>query len=132
MIYAHNLLNIQEMFLRREDLNQQLCDTALIDLAPLFKEMYSHTGRPSIAPEQLLRVLLLQILYSVRSERMLVEQLDYNLLFRRHVHGRHRLFATACSRGAALCRRNGPCADVVSTQTGPLIPADRLPFWTIF
>ena len=44
--------------------------------------MYSHTGRPSIAPEQLLRALLLQVLYSIRSERSLVEQLDYNLLFR--------------------------------------------------
>jgi transposase len=59
-----------------------MVDNALIDLAPLFKDMYSHTGRPSIAPEQLLRALLLQILYSIRSERMLVEQLDYNLLFR--------------------------------------------------
>ncbi len=59
-----------------------MVDNALLNLAPLFKEMYSHTGRPSIAPEQLLRALLLQILYSIRSERMLVEQLDYNLLFR--------------------------------------------------
>ena len=59
-----------------------MVDNALVDLAPVFKEMYSHTGRPSIPPEQLLRALLLQILYSIRSERMLVEQLDYNLLFR--------------------------------------------------
>lgn len=59
-----------------------MVDNALLDLAPLFKEMYSHTGRPSIPPEQLLRALLLQILYSIRSERMLVEQLNYNLLFR--------------------------------------------------
>lgn len=59
-----------------------MVDNALVDLAPLFREMYSHTGRPSIPPEQLLRALLLQILYSIRSERMLVEQLDYNLLFR--------------------------------------------------
>ena len=44
--------------------------------------LYSHTGRPSIPPEYLLRATLLQILYSVRSERLLVEQLDYNLLFR--------------------------------------------------
>jgi len=44
--------------------------------------LYSHTGRPSIAPEQLLRAMVIQILYSIRSERMLVEQLDYNLLFR--------------------------------------------------
>lgn len=59
-----------------------MVDNALGDLAPLLREMYSHTGRPSIAPEQLLRALLLQMLYSIRSERMLVEQLDYNLLFR--------------------------------------------------
>jgi transposase len=59
-----------------------MVENALVDLAPLFNEMYSHTGRPSIPPEQLLRALLLQILYSIRSERMLVEQLDYNLLFR--------------------------------------------------
>ena len=44
--------------------------------------MYSHTGRPSIPPEQILRALLLQIFSSIRSERMLVEQLEYNLLFR--------------------------------------------------
>ena len=61
---------------------RKMVDRALKDLSPLLEEMYSHTGRPSIAPEQLLRALLLQILYSIRSERMLVEQLDYNLLFR--------------------------------------------------
>jgi transposase len=59
-----------------------MVDNALFDLAPLFKEMCSHTGRPSIPPEQILRALLLQIFYSIRSERMLVEQLEYNLLFR--------------------------------------------------
>src|SRR5258708_12163343 len=47
-----------------------------------FDELYSSTGRPSIAPERLIRGLLLQVLYSVRSERQLIEQLDYNLLFR--------------------------------------------------
>jgi len=51
-------------------------------MSPLFAELYSHTGRPSIPPEKLLRALLLQVLYTVRSERMLMEQLDYNLLFR--------------------------------------------------
>ena len=61
---------------------QIMVDNALFDLAPLFKEMYSHTGRPSIPPEQILRALLLQVFYSIRSERMLVEQLEYNLLFR--------------------------------------------------
>jgi transposase len=51
-------------------------------MASDFDEMYSRMGRPSIPPERLLRALLLQVLYSVRSERMLMEQLDYNLLFR--------------------------------------------------
>jgi len=47
-----------------------------------FEAMYSSEGRPSIAPEELLRALLLQMLYTIRSERLLMEQLDYNLLFR--------------------------------------------------
>jgi len=59
-----------------------MVDQALRDLSPRFALLYSHTGRPSIAPEQLLRALLLQAFYSVRSERQLMEQLDYNLLFR--------------------------------------------------
>lgn len=58
------------------------CDIALRALSREFDRMYSDMGRPSIAPEKLLRALLLQILYTVRSERMLMEQLDYNLLFR--------------------------------------------------
>ena len=44
--------------------------------------MYARVGRPSIAPEKLLRALLLQMLYSIRSERLLMEEMDYNLLFR--------------------------------------------------
>jgi transposase len=59
-----------------------MCDEALQKLSPDFEELYSHTGRPSIAPEMLLRALLLQPLYSIASERLLMEQLDYNLLFR--------------------------------------------------
>jgi transposase len=59
-----------------------MADKALKKLSPVFRELYATVGRPSIPPEKLLRSLLLQILYSVRSERMLVEQLDYNLLFR--------------------------------------------------
>ncbi len=51
-------------------------------MSPLFAKLYSHTGRPSIPPEKLLRALLVQVLYTIRSERMLMEQLDYNLLFR--------------------------------------------------
>src|ERR1019366_7911275 len=59
-----------------------MVDTALKGMSPQFAEMYSRYGRPSIAPEKLLRALLLQVLYSVRSERQLMEQLGYNLLFR--------------------------------------------------
>jgi transposase len=59
-----------------------MADLALHDLRTRFSRMYAKTGRPSVAPEKLLRALLLQVLYSVRSERMLMEQLDYNLLFR--------------------------------------------------
>jgi transposase len=44
--------------------------------------MYARMGRPSIAPEKLLRALLVQVLYSVRSERLLMEELNYNMLFR--------------------------------------------------
>src|SRR5260370_8617150 len=57
-------------------------DEALRELKARFSRLYARTGRPSIAPEKLLRALLLQVLYSVRSERMLIEQLDYSLLFR--------------------------------------------------
>ena len=59
-----------------------MTDEALQQLRARFNSLYAKTGRPSIAPEKLLRALLLQALYSVRSERMLMEQLDYNLLFR--------------------------------------------------
>ncbi|MBA3709473.1 MAG: IS5 family transposase [Planctomycetes bacterium] len=61
---------------------RQMTDEALRTLAPALERLYSTTGRPSIPPEQLLRALLLQVLYTVRSERLLIEQLDYNLLFR--------------------------------------------------
>jgi transposase len=61
---------------------RQSVDTALTALSPQLATLYAHTGRPSIAPEKLLRALLLQVLYSIRSERLLMEQLDYNLLFR--------------------------------------------------
>lgn len=61
---------------------RKMADGALEQMGGQFAEMYSATGRPSIAPERLIRALLLQVLYSVRSERQLIEQLDYNLLFR--------------------------------------------------
>jgi len=59
-----------------------MADTALKELGPRFEAIYASSGRPSIAPERLLRALLLQVLYTVRSERLLMEQLDYNFLFR--------------------------------------------------
>jgi len=59
-----------------------MVDTALRELSPEFARLYPKTGRPSVPPEKLLRALLLQLLYSIRSERQLIEQLDYNLLFR--------------------------------------------------
>jgi len=61
---------------------REMVDEALRELCPRFDGLYADTGRPSIPPERLLRALLIQILYSVRSERMLMEQLEYNLLFR--------------------------------------------------
>jgi len=59
-----------------------MTDDVLRRLSPRFDAIYAATGRPSIPPEHLLRTLLLQVLYSVRSEWMLMEQLEYNLLFR--------------------------------------------------
>jgi transposase len=59
-----------------------LVNEALARLSPRFETLYSSIGRPSIPPEKLMRAMVLQILYSVRSERLLMEQLQYNLLFR--------------------------------------------------
>jgi transposase len=59
-----------------------MVDEVLKQLSPQFNRMYAKVGRPSIPPEQLLRAQLLQMLYSVRSERLLMEEMDYNILFR--------------------------------------------------
>ena len=59
-----------------------LVDEILTGMSERFDTLYAESGRPSIPPERLLRALLLQIFYSIRSERMLMQQLDYNLLFR--------------------------------------------------
>jgi transposase len=59
-----------------------LVDEVLRDISREFDGLYARLGRPSIPPERLLRAQLLQIFYSIRSERLLMEQLDYNLLFR--------------------------------------------------
>ena len=59
-----------------------MVDEVLRGLSPQFNRMYAREGRPSIAPEKLLRALVVQMLYSIRSERLLVEEIDYNILFR--------------------------------------------------
>src|SRR5450631_1290151 len=59
-----------------------MVDEVLAQMSGSFEAMYAYVGRPSIAPEKLLRAQLLQMLYSVRSERLLMEEMDYNLLFR--------------------------------------------------
>src|ERR1700741_3462342 len=61
---------------------KQMADAGLRELSPIFEQMYSPLGRPSIPPERLLKASLLMALYTIRSERMFCEQLDYNLLFR--------------------------------------------------
>ena len=61
---------------------KKLADQRLVELSRVFNRMYSEVGRPSIAPERILKSLLLIALYSVRSERQFCEQLGYNLLFR--------------------------------------------------
>jgi hypothetical protein len=64
---------------------QQMVNRALRGLSPDFHAMYLREGRPSISPEKLLRALLLQVLYTIHSEMLLMEQPDYNLPFRRFV-----------------------------------------------
>jgi transposase len=59
-----------------------MTDEILEAMSPLFDAMYAERGRPSIAPEKLLRAQVLQMLYSVRSERPLMEEIDYSILFR--------------------------------------------------
>src|SRR5215471_11454349 len=61
---------------------RQLVDEILREMSREFDKLYASVGRPSIPPERLLRAQLLQIFYSIRSERLLMEQLDYNILFR--------------------------------------------------
>lgn len=61
---------------------RRMTDEVLARLSPRFERMYSDMGRPSIPPEQLLRALLLQSLYTIRSERLLMEEIDYSILFR--------------------------------------------------
>jgi transposase len=61
---------------------RDMVDKALVELSSDFSKMYSHTGRPGIPPEKLLKALLLQALYSIRSNRLLMEEITYSILFR--------------------------------------------------
>jgi transposase len=120
-----------------------LVEAVLKELSPGFAALYTNSGRPSIAPEKLLRALLLQVLYTVRSERLLMEQLDYNFLFRWFVglniddpvwdvtvftKNRERLLAGDVARAffdAVLgqARRQGLLSDEHFTVDGTLIEA---------
>src|SRR5213594_901747 len=120
-----------------------MVDGLLQELSPRFDELYSRVGRPSIAPEKLLRALLLQVLYTIRSERLLMEQLDYNLLFRWFVglemddpvwnatvftKNRERLLAGEIARGffdrvVAQARERGLLSDEHFTVDGTLVEA---------
>src|SRR5438105_8766391 len=120
-----------------------LVDALLRALSPRFDELYSRVGRPSIAPEKLLRALLLQVLYTIRSERLLMEQLDYNLLFRWFVglemddpvwnatvftKNRERLLGGEIARAffdrvVAEARERGLLSDEHFTIDGPLVEA---------
>src|SRR6266850_5669771 len=120
-----------------------MVDGVLRELSPRFEALYAKRGRPSIAPEKLLRALVLQLLYSVRSERLLMEQLDYNLLFRWFVglnmddpiwdatvftKNRERLLAGDIAqaffdRALAQARQRGLLSDEHFTVDGTLIEA---------
>jgi transposase len=120
-----------------------MVDEAMGDLSAEFATLYSPVGRPSIAPEKLLHALLLQVLHSVRSERLLMEQLDYNLLFRWFVglnmddsvwdvtvftKNRQRLLAGNLARAffervLAQARQQGVLSDEHFTVDGTLIEA---------
>src|ERR671924_1267307 len=120
-----------------------MVDAVLHELSPRFAELYSRVGRPSIAPEKLLRALLLQVLYSIRSERLLMGQLDYNLLFRWFVglemddpvwnptvftKNRERLLAGDVARAffervVAQARERGLLSDEHFTVDGTLVEA---------
>ena len=77
-------VNLEERIPARHPLRKirDVVNAALVTLDGDFDRLYADEGRPSIAPERLLRASLIQILFSVRSERQLMEQLQYNLLFR--------------------------------------------------
>jgi transposase len=78
------MVSVEQWVPARHPLRQlkPLVDRLLAELSPLFDDMYSEVGRPSVPPEHLLKAMVLMALFSVRSERQFCEQLGYNLLFR--------------------------------------------------
>ena len=77
-------VSLEERIPQRHPLRKirKIVDNALAEMSDVFDDMYAAGGRPSIPPEQLIRAMLIQILFSIRSERLLMEELDFNLLFR--------------------------------------------------
>ena len=104
---------------------RKLADAVLAEMSKDFDGMYAKVGRPSIPPERLFRALLLQVFYSVRSERLLMEQLDYNLLFRWFVGLEITPHTTAAG---AVCVSAARARSVASQRrsTGPCGPARAL------
>src|SRR6516165_3219441 len=78
------VMDVEQRIPREHPLRRikQVTDKVLKNLSPIFEQMYSSVGRPSVPPERLLKASLLMALYTIRSERLFCEQLDYNLLFR--------------------------------------------------
>ena len=102
---------------------RKLADQALDRLNPTFCELYAAEGRPSVPPEQLLLASLLQAFYGIRSERLLLEQLNYNLLFRWFVglSPDHPIW-----HPTTFTKNHSPCASgCVSTASTPLKCAPR-------
>lgn len=83
-VSMYSFLNLEQRVPQDHPLRpiRRMVDRLLASLGADFEQLYAREGRPSIPPERLLRALLLQVFFSIRSERMLIEQLNYNLLFR--------------------------------------------------
>ena len=110
-----------------------MVDSALGEMSPLFDDMYSELGRPSIAPEKLLRAQLLQMLYSVRSERLLMEEIDYSVLFRWFVG--MNMASRAQSKGAPTpntCHQTAATSRPAHYPPSPGSPAAGAPFALAF
>jgi transposase len=113
-----SFVDLEERVPHRHPLRKirQIVNEALASLDGEFARLYSSEGRPSIAPERLLRASLLQAFFSVRSERQLMEQLDYNLMFR-------------CSSGSASTIPSGTRPSPRRTETGCSMPRWRRSSW---